>query len=107
MGGWNVLDYSGYPDCRAEFLGAMSLALDKGLFKGPYKIHYPLIDKTKADIIKWGIELGARYDYALSCYMGHEVPCGRCDSCILRAKGWNEIGDQDHLINRLKIEGKM
>lgn len=107
MGGWNILDYSGYPDCRPEFLDAMIDAINLGMFKGPYKLHFPLIHKTKAEIIKWGIELGVKYDYAISCYMGKEIPCGHCDSCILRAKGWAEMGDEDHLIGRLKAESKM
>ncbi len=111
VGGWNVVDYSGYPDCRPEFLEAMERALDLGTKLGAegnkWYIHAPLINLTKAEIIKLGLELGADYSYSVSCYRGGEVPCGKCDSCLLRAKGWAEVGQEDHLIKRLKEEGKI
>ncbi len=111
VGGWNAVDYSGYPDCRPEFLSAMEGALNRGTKLGAegkkWKIHAPLIKLTKGEIIKLGLSLGADYSYAVSCYRGTEVPCGRCDSCVLRAKGWMEAGEEDHLIKRLKREGKV
>ncbi|WP_163328304.1 7-cyano-7-deazaguanine synthase QueC [Desulfurobacterium thermolithotrophum] len=111
VGGWNAVDYSGYPDCRPEFLAAMEEALNKGTKLGSegksWKIHAPLINLTKGEIIKLGLSLGADYSYSISCYRGTEVPCGKCDSCVLRAKGWMEIGKEDHLIERLKREGKI
>ena len=111
VGGWNAVDYSGYPDCRPEFLSAMEGALNRGTKLGAegkkWKIHAPLIKLTKGEIIKLGLSLGADYSYAVSCYRGTEVPCGRCDSCVLRAKGWMEAGEEDPLIKRLKREGKV
>ncbi len=111
VGGWNAIDYSGYPDCRPEFLKAMEEALNRGTKLGAegvsWKIHAPLINLRKAEIIKLGLSLGADYSYSVSCYRGGEVPCGECDSCILRAKGWLEAGVEDHLIRRLKREGKI
>jgi 7-cyano-7-deazaguanine synthase len=111
VGGWNAVDYSGYPDCRPEFLSAMEEALNRGTKPGAegkkWKIHAPLLKLTKGEIIKLGLSLGADYSYAVSCYRGTEVPCGRCDSCVLRAKGWMEAGEEDHLIKRLKREGKV
>ncbi|WP_457568635.1 7-cyano-7-deazaguanine synthase QueC [Desulfurobacterium sp.] len=110
-GGWNAVDYSGYPDCRPEFLKSMEEALNRGTRVGAegkkWRIHAPLIKLTKGEIIRLGLSLGADYSYSISCYRGSEVPCGRCDSCVLRAKGWEEVGEEDHLIRRLKKEGKM
>lgn len=110
-GGWNAVDFSGYPDCRREFLQAMENAVNLGTRLGAegknFKIHAPLIDKTKSEIIKLGLSLGADYSYSISCYNGDEVPCGRCDSCKLRAKGWKELGMIDHLVERLFREGKI
>jgi len=111
VGGWNAVDYSGYPDCRPEFLKAMEEVLNRGTKLGAegkeWHIHAPLIHLTKGEIIKLGLELGADYSYSLSCYRGGEVPCMKCDSCILRAKGWAEVGVTDHLIERLRKEGKI
>ena len=111
VGGWNAVDYSGYPDCRPEFLKAMERALELGTKLGAegqkWYIHAPLVNLTKGEIIKLGLELGADYSYSISCYRGGEIPCGRCDSCLLRAKGWAEVGEEDHLIKRLKEEGKI
>jgi 7-cyano-7-deazaguanine synthase len=111
VGGWNAVDYSGYPDCRPEFLKAMESALNKGTKAGAegkrWHIHAPLVNLTKGEIIKLGLSLGADYSYSVSCYRGLEVPCMKCDSCILRAKGWAEAKAQDHLIERLRREGKI
>ncbi len=111
VGGWNAVDFSGYPDCRPSFLKAMEKALNEGTkaaMEGrPFRIHAPLINLKKSQIIALGLSLGADYSYSLSCYRGDEVPCGRCDSCRLRAKGWRELGLVDHLIERLTREGKI
>ena len=111
VGGWNAVDFSGYPDCRKEFLEAMEEAINLGTKAGAqgalFTIHAPLIDLTKAGIIALGLSLGADYSWSLSCYRGGEVPCGRCDSCQLRARGWRELGIMDHLVERLLREGKI
>ena len=86
---------------------ALNLGTKLGAEGKRWKIHAPLINLSKGEIIKLGLELGADYSYSVSCYRGGEVPCMRCDSCILRAKGWEEAGVEDHLIQRLKREGKI
>ena len=101
--GVNALDYSGYPDCRPEYIEAFqnmaNLATKAGVEGQRLTIHTPLITMTKAEIIATG--LGLRVDYGLtsSCYdpdpAGH--PCGRCDSCLLRLKGFSEAGQTDPL----------
>ena len=100
--GVNALDYSGYPDCRPEFIAAFehmaNLAL-KAAVEGTGKIiiHAPLLSLTKADIIRRGIELGVDYSLTHSCYdPGPDgKACGRCDSCLLRLKGFREAGARD------------
>jgi 7-cyano-7-deazaguanine synthase len=100
--GANVLDYSGYPDCRPEFLDAFAalanLATKSGVEgEGRFRVHAPLIRLTKAEIIRAGLRLGIDYSLTSSCYdptpEGH--PCGSCDSCQLRAKGFAEVGVPD------------
>lgn len=100
--GANVYDYSGYPDCRPEFLrafeGLANLATKAGVEgEGRFRIHAPLIQKTKAQIIRQGAELGVDYSLTLSCYDPDEQgrACGRCDSCLLRKKGFAEAGAPD------------
>ena len=99
--GVNAVDYSGYPDCRPEFLAAFeslaNLATKAGVEGAEYKIHAPLIDLTKSDIIRRGLELGVDYGLTHSCYDPAENgrPCGDCDSCVLRAKGFGEVGVND------------
>jgi len=61
----------------------------------------------KSEIIKKGLSLGADYSYSVSCYSGDEIPCGKCSSCLLRQKAWEEAGEKDHLVLRLKKEGKI
>ena len=111
VGGWNAVDFSGYPDCRMQFIKAMERAINEGTKAGaegrPFTIHAPLINLKKEEIIALGLSLGADYSYSLSCYNGGEIPCGRCDSCKLRAKGWQKLGLMDHLIERLIREGKI
>lgn len=101
--GVNALDYSGYPDCRPEFIAAFErlavLATRAGVEGTRFKIHAPLITLTKADIIRRGRELGLDYGLTHSCYapLSDGRPCGRCDSCVLRAKGFAEAGLLDPL----------
>ena len=100
--GVNALDYSGYPDCRPEFIRVFEklakLATKKGV-EGSWKpkIHTPLIHMGKAQIIKTGLKLGVDYGMTHSCYdpKPNGKPCGRCDSCLLRAKGFMEAGLRD------------
>jgi 7-cyano-7-deazaguanine synthase len=100
--GANVLDYSGYPDCRPEFLTAFenlaNLATKAGVEgAGRFRIHSPLLKMTKAEIISEGTKLGVDYSLTLSCYDPDAAgrACGRCDSCLLRKKGFAEAGVPD------------
>lgn len=100
--GANVLDYSGYPDCRPEFLDAFArlanLATKAGVEgAGEFRVHAPLLRMTKAEIIREGIRLGVDYSLTTSCYDpdGRGRACGRCDSCQLRRKGFAEAGVAD------------
>ncbi|MHB8619794.1 MAG: 7-cyano-7-deazaguanine synthase QueC [Chloroflexota bacterium] len=94
FGGWNVLDASNYPDCRDEFLQAMEVALERGTGRSII-IHRPLIALTKAHIIRRGLELGAPLELTWSCYAGGARPCCRCDTCLLRTRGFLEAGVPD------------
>ena len=104
--GVNALDYSGYPDCRPAYLEAFermaALATRAGVEGRPLQIHAPLLRLSKADIIRLGRELGLDYALTLSCYSpGHTgQPCGRCDSCRLRARGFAEAGITDPALHR-------
>ena len=101
--GVNALDYSGYPDCRPEYIEAFqnmaNLATKAGVGGQRVIIHTPLISMTKAQIVTAGVALGVDYSLTSSCYdpdsAGH--PCGRCDSCLLRLKGFAEAGQTDPL----------
>jgi 7-cyano-7-deazaguanine synthase len=97
--GVNAIDYSGYPDCRPEFISAFSAAAELGTKTGvegkAIKIKHPLISLSKAEIIKKGIELGVPYKLTWSCYKGGGRACGICDSCLLRLKGFTEAGSED------------
>jgi 7-cyano-7-deazaguanine synthase len=99
--GANVLDYSGYPDCRPEFLSAFeslaNLATKAGVEGGRFRVHSPLLKKTKAEIIREGVKLGVDYAMTLSCYDPDPIgrACGACDSCQLRKKGFAEAGVPD------------
>jgi 7-cyano-7-deazaguanine synthase len=99
--GVNALDYSGYPDCRPEFLEAFQRALDlgtrTGVEEGPFTLHAPLIRMTKAEIIRQGTRLGLDYSLTRSCYDPDTEgrACGACDSCLLRKKGFREAGVRD------------
>lgn len=96
--GVNAIDYSGYPDCRPEFIEAFQRAANLGTkFAGRFKIHAPLIHLTKAQIIRRGTELGVDYGQTHSCYDPDETgaACGHCDSCLLRKKGFEEASVPD------------
>lgn len=99
--GVNAVDYSGYPDCRPEYIEAFerlaNLATKAGVEGGRFRIHAPLIDMTKAQIIQTGVRLGVNYALTVSCYQADAsgVACGRCDSCRLRAQGFREAGVPD------------
>ena len=103
--GVNALDYSGYPDCRPEFIAAFeylaSLATRVGVEGAPVRIWAPLQTLTKAGIIRLGLELGVDYAMTTSCYdpSPSGAPCGRCDSCRLRARGFAEAGAPDPLLS--------
>lgn len=103
--GVNVLDYSGYPDCRPEFIAAFErlagLATARGVQGERFRIHAPLQMMTKAQIIRRGVELRLDYGLTHSCYdPAPGGPCGRCDSCMLRAAGFAEAGVADPLLHR-------
>ncbi|MCC7044202.1 MAG: 7-cyano-7-deazaguanine synthase QueC [Acidobacteria bacterium] len=106
--GVNALDYSGYPDCRPEFIAAFeylaSLATRAGVEGRPLQVWAPLQHLSKAGIIRLGLELGLDYGLTHSCYdpLPGGRPCGRCDSCILRARGFAEAGVADPLVSRVK-----
>jgi 7-cyano-7-deazaguanine synthase len=104
--GVNAIDYSGYPDCRPEFIDAFerlaSLATAAGVAGGKFNIHAPLQALTKADIIRRGVELGLDYSLTHSCYDPDPDgrPCGHCDSCALRAQGFDAAGIADPVLRR-------
>jgi 7-cyano-7-deazaguanine synthase len=107
--GVNVLDYSGYPDCRPEFIEAFermaNLATKAGVEgRQRLKLHTPLISLTKSQIIARGLELGVDYSLTCSCYdpKPSGAPCGMCDSCLLREKGFNELHHMDPLTQRFR-----
>lgn len=99
--GVNAVDYSGYPDCRPAFIDAFqnlaNLATKAGVEGDQFQIHAPLIEMSKADIIRTGHSLGVDYSQTVSCYQADEQgrACGRCDSCRFRAQGFVEAGVPD------------
>ncbi|MGB5450610.1 MAG: 7-cyano-7-deazaguanine synthase QueC [Sedimenticolaceae bacterium] len=99
--GVNAVDYSGYPDCRPAFIEAFehlaNLATKAGVEGGEFKVHAPLIEMSKAEIIRAGTELGVDYALTVSCYQADEegIACGFCDSCRLRAEGFQAAGVTD------------
>jgi 7-cyano-7-deazaguanine synthase len=102
--GANALDYSGYPDCRPEYMHAFeamaNLATKSGVEGARFHIHAPLMQMGKAQIIQRGLSLGLDYGLTHSCYdpLDDGSPCGRCDSCVLRAKGFAEAGVEDPIL---------
>jgi 7-cyano-7-deazaguanine synthase len=105
--GVNAVDYSGYPDCRPEFIAAFestaNLATKAGVEGRTFKIHTPLIHLTKAEIIRRGINLGVDYGLTVSCYAADEQgrACGRCDACRLRRQGFLQAGLPDPTLYRV------
>jgi len=99
--GANAIDYSGYPDCRPEFFEAFERTLSVGTKAGVEghapKVHAPILRMTKAEIVRLGMDLKAPLELTWSCYQGGEKACGRCDSCLLRLKGFEEAGTKDPL----------
>ncbi|HWE93304.1 MAG TPA: 7-cyano-7-deazaguanine synthase QueC [Tepidisphaeraceae bacterium] len=101
--GVNAVDYSGYPDCRPEFIAAfeamanLATKMTTGAGARPFIVHTPLISMTKAQIIRRGMELGVDYSMTHSCYdpSPQGLACGRCDSCVLRKKGFVQAGVAD------------
>lgn len=105
--GVNALDYSGYPDCRPEYIAAFEtlakLATKAGVEGERFTIHAPLIEMTKAEIIAAGLRLGVDYRLTTSCYdpASDGTACGQCDACLLRAKGFAEHGMRDPALDRV------
>ncbi len=101
--GVNALDYSGYPDCRPEYITSFektaNLATKEGVSGNAFKIHTPLINMTKSKIINRGLQLGVDYRMTSTCYDPHKDgnPCGECDACFIRLKGFKEAGAIDPL----------
>ncbi len=99
--GANVIDYSGYPDCRPEFFYAFEKMINVGTKSGveghPIRIETPILQCSKADIVKLGKKLEAPLHLTWSCYEGGEKACGKCDSCQLRLKGFEEAGYKDEI----------
>ena len=99
--GVNAVDYSGYPDCRPEFIQSFektaNLATKAGIEGDRFKIHTPLLNLTKADIINKGHELGVDYSQTVTCYQADEQgrACGKCDACLLRIKGFEDATSED------------
>jgi 7-cyano-7-deazaguanine synthase len=99
--GVNALDYSGYPDCRPEFIRAFeetaNLAVKAGVEGARFNVHAPLVELSKADIVRLGTRLGVPYHLTHSCYSPTPsgLACGGCDSCVLRRKGFDESGVSD------------
>lgn len=99
--GANAIDYSGYPDCRPEFFRAFETVLKVGTKAGvegsPMVIEHPILRSTKADIVRLGKKLKAPLNLTWSCYQGGAKACGRCDSCLIRLKGFDEAGSKDEI----------
>ena len=101
--GVSEVDYSGYVDCREEFIKAMENAINLGTVLGAEKkqritIHAPFMHLTKAEEVKLGVSLGVDFGLTWTCYRGGEHPCGVCDSCLLRAKAFAEANEIDPLV---------
>jgi len=109
--GFHIIDSPNYPDTRKPFVRAMERAIKQGTraaFSGERaRIITPFIRMTKAEIIRRGLALGADYSNSISCYRGDEIPCGGCSACLLRSEAWKEAGAEDHLLRRLKKEGRL
>jgi 7-cyano-7-deazaguanine synthase len=108
--GFNSIDSPDYPDTTVSFSKKMAAAVNQGTSASrggaKFKIHTPLINLSKKEIVELGLTLGADYSYSLSCYRGREIPCGRCPSCDIRAQAFGQLGQEDPLLARMKREGK-
>ncbi len=105
----NAIDYSGYPDCRPEFFDQLKQTLQYGSklwtqYHVPIEIETPIIRMSKAEIVRLALDVKAPIEHTWSCYRGGDTPCGTCDSCQLRAKGFEEAGVADPLLGRLGVE---
>ena len=96
--GANTRDYSGYPDCRPRFYQAFKRVAKTGVKHNKIQIQIPLLYKTKSQIVKLGKRLNVPYNLSWSCYRGGKTPCGECDSCRFRAKGFDGAGYEDPLL---------
>jgi 7-cyano-7-deazaguanine synthase len=108
--GVNAVDYSGYPDCRPEFIQAFeqlaNLATKAGVEGAKFRVHAPLIEMSKVEIIRRGLELGVDYSLTHSCYdpAPEGRPCGHCDSCLIRQRAFEELGMEDPALSRVAAE---
>ncbi len=98
--GANAVDFSGYPDCRPGYYREFNKLIRLATKKKDITIKTPLISLTKAQIIKLGTKLGVPYEFSWSCYKGTKRPCLRCDSCILRMKGFREARKEDPIVKK-------
>ena len=102
--GANALDYSGYPDCRSEYFTQFNTLLQMGTKAGvegkKIEIKAPLVQMKKSEIIRLAYVLGVPFEWTWSCYRGEEIHCGKCDACLLREKGFKEVGILDPLSQR-------
>jgi 7-cyano-7-deazaguanine synthase len=106
--GFNAIDYSGYPDCRPQFVTAFQETIRLGTKAGveghPIQIVAPIVSCTKKEVIELGLSLGVPYDLTWSCYKGGDAPCGLCDSCIIRTTAFSSVGMEDPWIVRVREE---
>lgn len=109
--GFHVLDSPAYPDTTESFVQAMEEAINRGTKAAfgsfRFRIICPFLSLKKVDILRLGLSLGADYSYSLSCYRGEEIPCFECPACHFRQQAWQELGEEDHLLRRLRKEGKL
>ncbi len=109
--GFNVIDSPDYPDTTGKFVDKMEQAINQGtsaaVIGKSFILHAPLMDKTKPEIIEWGMKRGADYSFSVSCYRGKEVPCLKCPSCEIRMDAFKQLDIPDPLILRLEKEGKL
>ena len=100
--GANSIDYSGYPDCRPEFFRAFETVLKVGTKAGvegePIIIEHPILRSSKEDIVRMGKKLKAPLELTWSCYQGGDKACGKCDSCLIRLKGFEDAGYRDEIV---------
>jgi 7-cyano-7-deazaguanine synthase len=109
--GFNLIDTPDYPDTTEMFAAKMQDAINQGtsasITNKKFRIHTPLIKKSKKEIIQMGLEIGADYSYSISCYRTGEIPCLKCPSCDIRNNAFRQLKMEDPLITRLKKEGKI